>query len=193
MTTSGSAQQVRVLEHRQVDAGVEVNISLSATARTGQLVWESVLTLLSTYRLQKACTAFSTKDNEHESGLQNVKQVELRVPRTTGLQCVWSFSAYQILALPARLFGYRSPSSPSLWMLSVCLAEIEKHKGVGVITAPINVTVQFLEPLLMPGRVSLKFWGTTKDEGPSSAQGLSFHMQQHGSNISHVMGFISRS
>lgn len=60
---------------------------------------------------------------------ENVKQVELRVPRTAALQCVWSFSdfsPYRLLSLSARLFGC---TSPSLWMLSVCLAEIEKHKG----------------------------------------------------------------
>lgn len=62
----------------------------------------------------------------------SVKQVELRVPRTTGLHSVWSFSdftPYHLQSLPARLFGCQANSSPSLWMLSVCLAEIEKHKG----------------------------------------------------------------
>ncbi|KAM7018078.1 uncharacterized protein LKV04_001724 [Tautogolabrus adspersus] len=39
--------RVRVLEYRQLDAGVEVDICLCATSRTGRLVWESVLTLLS--------------------------------------------------------------------------------------------------------------------------------------------------
>ncbi|KAA8592935.1 hypothetical protein FQN60_018390 [Etheostoma spectabile] len=77
-------------------------------------------------------------------------------------------------------------------MLSVCLAEIEKHKGVGVITAPINVTAQFGEPLLVPGRVAIKFWEKTKNLSQSPIQGLSFHVQQHGSNISHMMGLISR-
>lgn len=150
---------------------------------------------------------------------ENVKRVELRVPRTAALQCVWSFSdfsPYRLLSLPARLFGC---TSPSLWMLSVCLAEIEKHKGnrfyrsgvfsavpvrpshfsvvpsgVGVITAPVNVTARFKEPLLVPGRVTITFWETTKHQGQSSsAQGLGFHMQQHGGHISHMMGLISRS
>ncbi len=67
---------------------------------------------------------------------ENVKQVELRVPRTAGLQCVWSLSDYspcRLLSLPATLFGYRSQTTLGLWMLSVCLAEIEKHKGNGFI------------------------------------------------------------
>ncbi|XP_034398188.1 uncharacterized protein si:ch211-12e13.1 [Cyclopterus lumpus] len=183
--------QVRVQEYRQIDAGVEVDIGLCATSRTGCPVWESVLTLLSK-------NADCLHKNAHECqpdepAPENVKQIEVRVPGTTGLQCVWFFSGYspyRLLSLAARLFGSRSQTAPSLWMLSVCLAEIEKHKGVGVITAPTNVTAQFKEPLLVPGRVTIKFWVKNGDQ--SCAQDLSFHMQQHGSNTSHMMGSISR-
>ncbi|KAM9360500.1 uncharacterized protein ABDE67_001110 [Symphorus nematophorus] len=191
--------QVRVLEYRQVDAGVEVDVCLTATSRTRCPVWESVLTLLSRKKLHKVRGCLPGKENESQSDEpvpENIKQVELRVPRTAGLQCVWSFSDFspvRLLSLPASLFGYTSQTSTSLWMLSVCLAEIEKHKGVGVITAPVNITAQFKEPLLVPGRVAIKFWETTKDGDQSSAQGLRFHMQQHGSDISHMMGLISRS
>lgn len=193
--------QARVLEYRQIDAGVEVDICLSATSRAGCPVWESVLTLLSKNTRYKASRCLLKNEREclstsqpNESVPENVKRVELRVPRITGLQRVWSFSdynPYRLLSLPARLVGYRL-QAPSLWMLSVCLAEIEKHKGVGVITAPISITAQFKEPLLVPGRVTIKFWETTKDGDQSPAQSLSFHMQQHGSNISHMKGLISR-
>lgn len=46
--------QVQVLEYRKMDGGVEVDVHLSATSRTGSLVWESVMTLLSPNEL---CTA----------------------------------------------------------------------------------------------------------------------------------------
>nr|XP_046242254.1 uncharacterized protein si:ch211-12e13.1 isoform X2 [Scatophagus argus] len=163
--------QVRVLEYWQTDAGVEVDVCLSAISRTGCPVWESVLTLLSKNKLRKASRCLMRKENESqpdEPMPENVKQVELRVPRTADLQCVWSFSDFspcQLLYLPVRLFGCRSHTSPNLWMLSVCLAEIEKHKGVGVITAPINITAQFKEPLPVPDRVTIKFWETTKSQG----------------------------
>ncbi|XP_045892084.1 uncharacterized protein si:ch211-12e13.1 isoform X2 [Micropterus dolomieu] len=186
---------VRVLEYRQIDAGVEVDICLSATSRSGCPVWESVLTFLSKKKLLKAVRSPPKDENESqpdEPVPENMKQVELRVPRTTGLRCVWSFSDYslcRLLSLPVGLFGCRLQTAPSLWMLSVSLAEIEKHKGVGVITAPVNVTAQFKEPPLVPGKVAIKFWETT---GQSPAQSLRFRMQQHGSNISHMTGWISR-
>lgn len=63
--------------------------------------------------------------------------------------------------------------------------------GVGVIAAPINVTAQFKEPLLVPGKVMISFWETDKIGDQSSSQGVSFHMEQHESRIS-VVGLISR-
>ncbi|XP_070690287.1 uncharacterized protein [Pempheris klunzingeri] len=189
--------QVQVQGHRRMNAGVEVDICLSATSRTRCPVWESVLTLLSK---NKDVRRLPTNRDEREQCCgqsdepvpENVKQVEMRVPRTASLQDVWSLSPCRLLSLPAKLFGCGWPISQSLWMLSVCLAEIEKHRGVGDITAPVNIMAQFEEPLLVPGRVMIRFWETTKTEGQSSAQCLSFHRQQHGSNTPHMMGWISR-
>ncbi|XP_034548884.1 uncharacterized protein si:ch211-12e13.1 [Notolabrus celidotus] len=186
--------QVRVLEYRQLEAGVEVDICLCATSRTGRPVWESVLTLLSEKKLHKESRNELTSRPD-EPVLENVKQVELRVPRSAGLQCIWfcsDFSPYRLLIAPARLFC-RSQTSSHLWMLSVCLAEIEKHKGVEIITAPVSITAQFKDPLSVPGRVTLRFWETTDDRSQSSARGLSFHMQQSGRSTSHMIGSISRS
>ncbi|KAE8291658.1 Immediate early response 3-interacting protein 1 [Larimichthys crocea] len=168
--------RVQVVEYRQIDTGMEVDVCLSATSHTSCPVWESVLTLLSKNRLHKARRCLPGKENESQPDdpvPENVKQVEFRVPSTIDLQCVGAFSDFSpchILSVLARLCGCRSQTAPSLWMLSVCLAEIEKHKGVGVITAPVNITVQFMEPLLVPGRVTIKFWEMTKNWGSSSVQ-----------------------
>lgn len=48
--------QVEVLEYRQTEEGAEVDLRLSATSRTGSLVWESILTLLSRNKLEKVST-----------------------------------------------------------------------------------------------------------------------------------------
>lgn len=66
--------------------------------------------------------------------------------------------------------------------------------GVGVITAPVNVTAWFNKPLTAPGRVTVKFEDRTKQQGRSSStQELSFHMEQHRGHMCHMMGLISRS
>lgn len=63
-----------------------------------------------------------------EPAPDTLKQVELKVPWTPDLKCTWSFPC-KLLSLPARLFRFTLHRVPSLWMFSVCLAEIEKHKG----------------------------------------------------------------
>lgn len=182
--------QVEVVEYRQVDAGAEVDVRLSVASRSGCPVWESVLTLLSRHKLSDALhtSQKSQEDDGRSDELENVKQVELRVPQTSGLQCPCSFSDFSPRQLLSRLF--RAQAAPSLWMLSVCLAEIEKHKGVGVITAPISVQVQYGNPLMAPAEVTVRFWETSRKEDGSPG-GLGFHMERHGT--SHLVGLISRS
>lgn len=51
--------QVQVLGYQQTDVGVEVDISLSATSRSGCPVWESVLTLLSKNKLHTSSRCLS--------------------------------------------------------------------------------------------------------------------------------------
>ncbi|CAL8297117.1 unnamed protein product [Gadus morhua 'NCC'] len=145
----------RVLEYRTVRSGAEVDVFMSATSRCGQLVWESTLTLLSREKFYKTLQSLPTDHKKDLPDVALLKRVAMRVPWSTGLCFAWSFSDYSpspLLSLPARLLGCRDRSSPSLWMLSVCLAEMEKHRGVDAIRPPINLTVQFLEPLLVPGQ-----------------------------------------
>ncbi|XP_061763022.1 uncharacterized protein si:ch211-12e13.1 [Nerophis ophidion] len=182
--------QVQVLLYRLVDAGVEVDVRLSAFSRHKCLVWESVVTLLSETKLPKAVKGGAEKENEgesHEVVLTDAKQVDLRVPLSTGPPCLWSFFDCWVVFLPAALFGLNLRPVSSLWMLSVCLAEVEKHNGVGDVTSPVNVLVQWKDPLLAPSRVKLLFW-------KCPTQDLVFQMWQHsGRRKCHLMGKISRT
>ncbi|KAJ3604601.1 hypothetical protein NHX12_029341 [Muraenolepis orangiensis] len=186
----------RVLEYRTVRGGAEVDVLMSATSRSGHLVWESTLTLLSRERFYKGLRGLTPTGHDQDwPDRRHVKRVAMRVPWSTGLCLAWSFSDYSpvpLLALPARLLlGYRAPCSPSLWMLSVCLAEIEKHRGVDAIRPPVDLTVRFLEPLSVPGQVIITFWETAPEDGGS---GLHFQMEQHATNsVIHVEGFICRT
>ncbi|XP_019740880.1 uncharacterized protein LOC109525069 [Hippocampus comes] len=182
--------QIQVLVYRTVDVGVEVDVLLSSISRSKNLVWESILTLLSENKCHQA-----NNENEvvlagqnSEAVLPPVRQVDLRVPLSAGPPCAWSFLDYWFLYLPACLFGFKLRPISSLWMLSVCLAEIEKHNGVGVITSPLNIMAQFKDRLLAPSKVTLSFWRCRP-----STQDLGFQMQQHGGSKCHVVGVISRT
>ncbi|XP_053726890.1 uncharacterized protein si:ch211-12e13.1 [Synchiropus splendidus] len=177
--------QVHVLEYRPVDAGVEVDVRLSAISRCQSLVWESVLTLVSTNKLS---TTTSTNENERVKQAlvcEDAKQVMVSAPCGSELHYLWSFSG--LLSGPARLLGLRLHTAPSLWMLSVSLAEVEKHQGVGVITAPANVSVHFKRPLRAPGKINIQF-GTQGKDGSL----LHFRMLQPQDNLCHMEGVISR-
>lgn len=124
--------QAHVLEYRSVDVGVEVDISLRAISRTGQHIWDSVLTLLSLNQDKEARTKPQCESQAESLEPADAKRVNVSVPWTTGLKCIWTFSDYsphRLLTLPAKLLGYKHLTTPSLWMLSKCLAEIEKHNG----------------------------------------------------------------
>ncbi|XP_012736189.2 uncharacterized protein si:ch211-12e13.1 [Fundulus heteroclitus] len=188
--------QVAVQGYQQTDAGVEVDVCLSATSRSGCPVWESVLTLLSKNRVHKASRDVLRNKEEQPDDEANIKQVEVRVPRTTGLQCAWPFTDYsphRLLSLPAMFCGLKSPTVAAFWMLSVCLAEIEKHKGVETITAPVSVTAHFKETQPASGKMTIRFWETSRKLGQSADKDLSFQVQLQGQSAAHMVGLISRA
>ncbi|XP_061135559.1 uncharacterized protein si:ch211-12e13.1 isoform X1 [Syngnathus typhle] len=180
--------QVQVLVYRTLDVGVEVDVLLSATSRSKSLVWESILTLMSKNKYQQAKNEIAMAAQMDEAMLQDVKQVDLRVPLSASPLCAWSFLDYWFFYLPASLFGFKLRTISSLWMLSVCLAEIEKHNVFGVITSPLNIMAHFEDRLLAPSKVTLSF---TRCQ--SSTQDLSFQMQQHGGSKIHLAGMIFRT
>ncbi|XP_015252096.1 PREDICTED: uncharacterized protein LOC107098768 [Cyprinodon variegatus] len=184
--------QVRIQGYRQTDSGVEVDVCLSVTSRSGCPVWESILTLLSKNRLHRHLLR---KKEEQPNDEENIKRVEVRVPRTTGLQCLWSFTDYsphRLLSLPAMICGLKTQTAPRFWMMSVCLAEIEKHKGVEILTAPTNVTVQFNETEPESRKITVRFWDTSKDLDQSVDKHLRFQVHLQGQSTPHMMGLISK-
>ncbi|CAG02463.1 unnamed protein product [Tetraodon nigroviridis] len=68
--------QAGVLMYRQREAGVEVDLRLSATSRTGALVWESLLTLVSSDKLQEVAGRLPSRET-NEPDPEDVKRVEL--------------------------------------------------------------------------------------------------------------------
>ncbi|XP_035234470.1 uncharacterized protein si:ch211-12e13.1 isoform X2 [Anguilla anguilla] len=154
--------QAGVVEYRAVERGVEVDIKLSAADRADLPVWEANVTLLS------RDTQHITSRQPPAQGLldpepEEVKAVEISVPWSTGLRCAWAsgdYSPQHLLPVTARLLGYRRPLAPSLWVLSKCLAEVEKHKGADAVRAPVCMRVWFSQPLFLPGKAAVRLWET---------------------------------
>lgn len=105
--------EAAVLGYRQVEEGAEVDVRLSARSHRGGPVWESILTLLSRKQLDGDCGVVTGEGGEPHPP-EGAVQVEFGVPLS-----VWFWSK----------FCPPGCSSAALWMLSVCLAEVEKHRG----------------------------------------------------------------
>lgn len=141
----GGHLSVRLFSMRQLSVGECPDIDVQKQAQSRQVfthlwTWKwvvFVIKMLSPFTVMSKCLCsrftwcyFVLTDKPDET--DDVKQVELRVPRVTRMQNALSsseYSLFQLFSLPVRLFGYRSKMSPTLWMLSVYFAEIEKHKG----------------------------------------------------------------
>lgn len=183
------ALKAKVLVYRAVDAGVEVDICLDAVSRSNSLVWQSTLTLLSTNKLQKDIKTLPLT-SENIDGL-DLKRVDLNVPRFLMMSFSRSSSDFCPFRVLSALCGCRPVISPCLWMLSVCLAETEKLRGVQVIAAPANVTAHFSQdPLKVKSVVSVRLWDSA-ETGTSSK--VFFDLKKHGSRRSLVEGHILRT
>ncbi|KAL2091708.1 hypothetical protein ACEWY4_011506 [Coilia grayii] len=180
-----------VTEYRPVDSGVEVDICFKAL-RADQPVWESVVTLLS----PRHCPVSPVQHcPTGVDGATEIKPLEIRVPLLTGLKSAWAFSDVSLknlLVLPPRLGIVGHSSTHGLWMVSRCLAEIEKHKGADELRAPLCVSVQFRQPLVLPGRAVIRFWKARDEACLQPSNVCRFQLQDDSTGTCHIMGELVR-
>lgn len=120
--------QATILGYQQLEEGVEVEVCLSAESQGAGPVWQSVLTLLSRKQLdikqaEPRCCDVLMVGQDRVPPPEGAVLVELGVPLG-----VWFWSWFNVLGC----------SSAAEWMLSVCLAEAEKHKGNGHVACDIT-------------------------------------------------------
>lgn len=167
-----------VLAYRKGRGGVEVDIGLSATSQMQRLVWESVLTLMSPNKKYRKTTAAKNENDVLSGGQLELKQVEVKVPRLPIMLC--SSPEFSLGRLISALCGFKPVTIPQLWMLSICLAEIEKHKGVNAVSAPASVTAEFTQKSeRVRSKVQVQFWDL-RENGTQVSQKVFFNMKNHG-------------
>lgn len=115
--------EAAVLGYRQVEEGAEVDVRLLARSHRGCPVWDSILTLL------------SRKQLDGDGGVQQAETPRVGVVVGQGGEPHPPEGAVQVeFSVPLSIWFWSKFSLPgcspaSLWMLSVCLAEVEKHRG----------------------------------------------------------------
>lgn len=173
--------QARVLEYRTVSAGVEVDLALTAS-RDQQTVWSSTLTLLSpnnTHRPDAQPDLEITHDPVSE------RCISLAVPWSTGVRSTWVFG--DLCPLPVFVWlGFTRPTTHLLWMFSRCMAEMEKHKGVEVVRAPLTVSVCYKQPVSLPRKVNIRVSENTS----VTLSTASFSLEDHRTRTLYLSGQI---
>ncbi|XP_073697344.1 uncharacterized protein [Garra rufa] len=175
--------QARVLEYRTVSAGVEVDLTLTAS-RDQQTTWSSTLTLLSpknTFRPDAQPDLEITHDPVSE------RSISLAVPWSTGVSSAWVFG--DLCPLPVCVWlGFTRPIAYPLWMFSRCMAEMEKHKGVEVVRAPLTVSVCYKQPVFLPRKVTIRVSEITSETSSTA----SFSLEDHRTRTLFLSGQIKR-
>lgn len=175
--------QARVLEYRTVSAGVEVDLTLTAS-RHQQTVWTNTLTLLSpnnTFRPEAQPDLEITHDPVSE------RCISLAVPWSSGVGCAWVFGDLCPLHVFSWL-GFTRPSAHMLWMFSRCMAEMEKHNGVEVVRAPLTVSVRYKQPVSFPRKYTIRVSENTSETSSTA----SFSMEDHRTRTLYLSGQIKQ-
>ncbi|KAK7164016.1 hypothetical protein R3I94_002667 [Phoxinus phoxinus] len=169
--------QARVLEYRTVSAGVEVDLTLTAS-RHQQTIWTTTLTLLSPnnkFRPEAQPDFEITHDPVPE------RCISLAVPWSSGVRCAWVFGDLCPLHVFTRL------SAHMLWMFSRCMAEMEKHNGVEVVRAPLTVSVRYKQPVSFPREFTIRVSENTAETSSTA----SFSMEDLRTRTLYLSGQIN--
>ncbi|XP_039515823.1 uncharacterized protein LOC120470346 [Pimephales promelas] len=170
--------QARVLEYRTVSAGVEVDLTLTAS-RHQQTVWTTTLTLLSpnnNFRPE------AQPDFEIAHDPVSERCISLAVPWSSGVRCAWVFGDL------CPLHVFTRPSAHMLWMFSRCMAEMEKHNGVEVVRAPLTVSIRYKQPVYFPRKFTIRVSENTSQTSSTA----SFSVEDHRTGTLYLSGQIKQ-
>jgi len=162
---------------REVRQGLEFDRLASVTI-DGEEVWREVVTTL--YRMPVAKKAGTKPAAPPPAPLSEYLPVNAAADtgrRYAGVSK--DFNPIHLTPLSAKLFGFKRHIAHGMWSAAHCAALLQARLGV----TPIQLEVQFRQPLFLPGRAALKF-----ALGGSAEQGLDFALLARNSDKIHLSG-----
>jgi len=172
------AVKVSVAESHATERGLEFDIETVYAATDGSIPWKSVATVL--YRRKVADAAPKKKGPppaDASAGLSGYLAFD--APADIGRRygkIAGDNNPIHLYPLTARLFGFERHIAHGMWSLARCDALLQEQLG----RAPRQLTVQFRQPLFLPGRVALRF---ARDD-----QGMAFGLLGRDSGKTHLTG-----
>ncbi|MFA5938827.1 MAG: MaoC family dehydratase [Sinimarinibacterium sp.] len=167
---------VRIGESRTVRQGVEFDMLTDLTVG-GELVWTEVSTILHRVPAPKGSSA--PRPAPTPSPLADYRSFTAAADIGRRYAPVGhDFNPIHLAPLAARLFGFKRHIAHGMWSLAHCAALL-----VGELAqAPQALSVQFKQPLFLPGRVTLKF--------NRGADGVDFALLSSRSDKTHLTGTL---
>lgn len=167
---------VRIGESREVRQGIEFDM-LTEAAVGGEAVWTETSTILHRIPGPKGqaprppAAPSALADYRSFTAPADIGRRYARVGR--------DYNPIHLAPLPAKLFGFKRHIAHGMWSLAHCAALLQPELG----REPQALSVQFKQPLFLPGRVALKF----NREGA----GLAFALLSSRSDKVHLAGVLS--
>lgn len=171
--------EVRIGECREVRAGLEFDL-LTDIEVDGEVVWSAVTTII--HRRPSSPTRAGAKRGEQAIPPSLAQYEHFVVAADTGRRYAavsGDYNPIHLHAWSARLFGFPRAIAHGMWSVARCLGALEAQH-----LAPAQtLDVQFKQPLLLPGRVTLK-WVAVSDHR------LAFTLMSPGNGKVHLTGTL---
>ncbi len=167
--------QVRVGESREVRQGIEFDL-LTEALSGGEAVWSEVSTML--HRMpgpkgasqRPAPAPVALADYRSFSAPADIGRRYAQVSR--------DYNPIHLAPWSAKLFGFKRHIAHGMWSAAQCAALLQAELG----REPQALSVQFKQPLFLPGRVALKF---SRD-----GQGIAFALLASRADKVHLTGAL---
>ena len=175
--TAEAAYEVRaaLADGRRTHQGYEIDLLTEYSDGAGQIVYRALMTVL--YRMKTDGPPLRPKPAASAPSLSEYRSFD--VPSDIGRRYApigGDFNPIHLYALTAKAFGFPRAIAHGMWSLARAAALVESSRG----KAARTLSVQFRQPLLLPGKVALKFVG--------SASGSDFALLSRTSDKVHFTG-----
>lgn len=148
---------VRLGDSREVRAGLELDLIVSFSDLDGDVIWQATMTLLRRGVKRDgepaARTPAAAAGAAQEPGI--AQYLTIRAPEDIGRRYArisQDFNPIHLYATSAKLFGFKRAIAHGLWTKARVLAELSQRLP----EAPRRFDIQFRQPLLLPGRATLR-------------------------------------
>ena len=169
---------VGVIGHAKTDRGLEFELETTYTDAAKRVVWTAVATVLHRGK-GGGGRRRPAPPREEESRLSEYQAIDApadigrRYGRISG-----DMNPIHLYPLTAKLLGFDRHIAHGMWTLARSCALVQPHLG----RAPRELTVQFRQPLFLPGRAALRFG--------AEGEGFAFTLIGRDSGKTHLNGSL---